>query len=164
MGFIVGLLLIVTEDEEVCFWLFLEIMKSHRVMGMYENGSPVLNRCLTHFKKMAYLFFPDLSAYIENQSVALELFANKWLRTLFAYDFPLEFTLKVWDMFWFEGLDFIMIVGLAMLHHFEEKIMTLKGVKAMQFMLNIAEHISAKKDFDEVFEYALDILRAKEEI
>jgi hypothetical protein len=46
-----------------------------------------------------------------------EVFAMRWLRTLFAQQFDFDFVFRIWDIIFVEGLDFALKMILALFLH-----------------------------------------------
>jgi len=43
--------------------MFVQLMRKFYVAGMYKTGTPVLNKCIKHFKAMVAHLFPDLNEH-----------------------------------------------------------------------------------------------------
>lgn len=51
----------------------------------------------------------------KSKGISIEIFSSQWLRTLYSYNFPLEIVFRIWDVFFVEGMDFLIWVGLILL-------------------------------------------------
>jgi len=43
------------------------------------------------------------------------MYASEWFSTVFSYNFPLEYTARIWDVFLLEGVDYLLNICLALL-------------------------------------------------
>lgn len=49
------------------------------------------------------VFLPHVGDFLKKKGVETGLFATSWFNTLFAYDFPRSFFVRVMDLFLFSG-------------------------------------------------------------
>ncbi|KAL6060985.1 Rab-GAP TBC domain-containing protein, variant 3 [Balamuthia mandrillaris] len=140
MNFLV-VILVQLADEELAFWLFVQMMSKYYIWGLYQTGTPVLTACLAHFKSMVERIFPRLNNHFGKEGIDVEIFANRWFLTLFSYNFPFAFVLRVWDIFWVEGLDFLVTLALAVLHHYQDKLLSMPYFEVMRFLTSLPEKV-----------------------
>ncbi|KAF9470703.1 hypothetical protein BDN70DRAFT_659976 [Pholiota conissans] len=111
---IVGQLLILAPEEDA-FWTFVSVMDTHI--------RPYFSSTTTQMEVDAALF----SRALENndQQLAKKVFVDMgilptaicqpWFSTLFVGTLPPEYLNRVWDLFLFEGVPFLIRVGLALM-------------------------------------------------
>ncbi|EKX44386.1 hypothetical protein GUITHDRAFT_72355 [Guillardia theta CCMP2712] len=68
---------------------------------------------------------PSLHQHFAEQGFDVTTFTSEWLLTLFAYSFPLNFTYRVWDVFFIKGFTYILQVAIAIIRQFEGDLLAL---------------------------------------
>jgi len=58
---------------------------------------------------------PDVFASFKKHMIASTSYATKWYITLFANTVPFQTQLRIWDAFFYEGRDLIIVVALSIL-------------------------------------------------
>ncbi len=61
---------------------------------------------------------PELAEHLHNQKITLDVFVHRWFTTLFSYDVPLPFLLRVWDLLLSCGQRFAPALALAILDRY----------------------------------------------
>lgn len=81
---------------------------------------------LYQFSSLLDQILPDLSDFLNMHEVNVPMYASQWFLTLFAYAFPMELILRIYDIAFAEGAaETIMRVSIAMLKRSEKKLMQL---------------------------------------
>lgn len=81
---------------------------------------------LYQFSNLLDQILPDLSDFLKLHEVNVPMYASQWFLTLFAYAFPMELILRIYDIVFAEGAaETIMRVSIAMLKRSEERLMKL---------------------------------------
>ncbi|GJP65605.1 hypothetical protein CLOP_g22477 [Closterium sp. NIES-67] len=117
MGFIAGLMLLYMAEEDA-FWLLVALMKgaNHTSLeGIFLVGLPLVQQYLFQFDRLLHECLPQLARHMESEGVTPSMYASQWFITVFAYSFPFATTLRIWDVFLFEGMKTVFRVGLALL-------------------------------------------------
>jgi len=96
--------------------------------------------------------FPLLYKHFENEHLSVEIFVTQWLRTLFSQQFNLEFVFRLWDIFFMDGLDFMVKISLSMLYYSKDKLLTLQYSDILLYMKSLPEK---NWDYDELIETAI---------
>lgn len=118
-----GLLVIITNDEEQSFWLLKHIVES--VVPQYHTKNMAnLLRDLAVFKELVIRRVPDVNRHIENLGklfyfysyfkttlttqlsfigLPYAVIASKWFICIFAEVLPVETVLRIWDCVFAEG-------------------------------------------------------------
>uniref|UniRef100_A0A453H3U8 Rab-GAP TBC domain-containing protein n=1 Tax=Aegilops tauschii subsp. strangulata TaxID=200361 RepID=A0A453H3U8_AEGTS len=117
MGFIAGLLLLYMSEEDA-FWLIVALLKGavHAPMeGLYQAGLPLVQQYLFQFEKLVQEHMPKLGQHFIEEMINPSMYASQWFITVFSYSFPFPMTLRVWDVFLYEGIKVVFQVGLGLL-------------------------------------------------
>jgi hypothetical protein len=105
MSFLVGMLLMVMEEEEKVFWTFCAIMDRDegRLASYYEPGMMGVLEDVNLFRKMILLEMPALYAHFEKVGVDASFFVTRWLLSLFTDLSDWSTVLRFWDLYMLHG-------------------------------------------------------------
>ena len=130
MGFIAGLLLLYMCEEDA-FWTLVALLKGARqppLEGLYQAGLPLLQQFMYQFQQLvddevrsgnvllsykygfrshSWLQAPRIGAHLRSEGVIPTMFCSHWFITLFAYTLPFDHLLRIWDIFFLEGIKVI---------------------------------------------------------
>ena len=116
MNYLAAVLLQVLGEEET-FWAFNALCENYDfdlvfVSGMYRV------RCVCHaVDHYVALYIPALAKRLEVTEIGAELYAARWVLTLFARELPLPLLLRLWDFFLLDGWKAVVRATLAILSH-----------------------------------------------
>eukprot|EP00004_Rigifila_ramosa_P006575 TRINITY_DN1740_c0_g1_i2.p1 TRINITY_DN1740_c0_g1~~TRINITY_DN1740_c0_g1_i2.p1 ORF type:complete len:170 (-),score=34.57 TRINITY_DN1740_c0_g1_i2:30-539(-) len=114
MNCIVGTLLPYFTDEQA-FWITVQILKDPRMRGLFVRSMPALTELSQRFEAALQARLPELFKHFQREGVAVVIYLPAWLHSLFSLVLPLPALLRVWDVFFFDGVDSLLKVGLALL-------------------------------------------------
>lgn len=106
MSYVAGMFLCQGMNEEEAFWMMRQFMNDERynLCGLYEDSFPLMQRYLDLLTVLLRTGYPKLYAHVcENHGVVPIMFAEKWLLTLFMYNWPYKIALRIWDILVVEG-------------------------------------------------------------
>ena len=116
MNYLAAVLLQVLGEEET-FWAFNALCENYDfdlvfVAGMYRV------RCICHaINHYVSLYLPTLAQRLEATETSAELYAARWVLSLFARELPLPLLLRLWDFFLLDGWKAVVRATLAVLSH-----------------------------------------------
>jgi hypothetical protein len=122
MNYLAAVLLQVLGEEET-FWAFNALCENYDfdlvfVSGMYRV------RCICHaIDHYVALYIPALAKRLEATEIGAELYAARWVLTLFARELPLPLLLRLWDLFLLDGWKAVVRATLAVLSHSVSRIL-----------------------------------------
>lgn len=112
--------------EQQAFCVFVRIMETYEMRTMFTLNMEGLQLRLYQFASLLDQILPKLSNFLKMHEVNVPMYASQWFLTLFAYAFPMELILRIYDIVFAEGAsETIMRVSIAMLKRSEEKLMQL---------------------------------------
>ncbi|CAI5484525.1 unnamed protein product [Closterium sp. Yama58-4] len=85
------------------------------LFSLPQVGLPLVQQYLFQFDRLLHECLPQLARHMEGEGVTPSMYASQWFITVFAYSFPFATTLRIWDVFLFEGMKTVFRVGLALL-------------------------------------------------
>ncbi|CAN6253808.1 unnamed protein product [Urochloa humidicola] len=141
MGFLAGLLLLYMSEEDA-FWLLVALLKGavHAPMeGLYQAGLPLVQQYLSQFEKLVMEHMPKLGQHFVEEMINPSMYASQWFITVFSYSFPFHLTLRVWDVFLYEGTKVVFQVGLALLRFCHDDLVKLPFEKLLHALRNFPE-------------------------
>ena len=120
--------------EEEAFCLLVRLMNQYRLRDMFIQDMPGLHLHLYQFERLLEDLEPALYCHLHRKGVSPQLYATQWFLTLFAYRFPLQLVLRVYDLILSEGLEgAILKFGIVLMQKNAE---TLLGMTDMSALTN----------------------------
>lgn len=92
-------------DEAEAFTLLVKLMNQYGLRELFIHDMPGLHRSLYLFERLLEDVEPALYCHLRRRGVPPQLYATQWFLTLFAYRFPLQLVLRVYDLIFEEGLE-----------------------------------------------------------
>ena len=133
MNFIIMPLLF-TMPEEEAFCLLVRMMNKYGLRELFIQDMPGLHLHLYQFERLLEDLEPALYCHLNRRGVSPKLYATQWFLTLFAYRFPLQLVMRVYDLVLSEGLEgAILKFGMAVV---QRNVMTLMGMNDMLTLTN----------------------------
>ncbi|KAI9481696.1 MAG: rab-GTPase-TBC domain-containing protein [Benjaminiella poitrasii] len=125
LAFLVGPLLL-NMPEQQAFCVFVRIMETYEMRTMFTLNMEGLQLRLYQFSSLLDQILPDLANFLRFHEVNVPMYASQWFLTLFAYAFPMELILRIYDIVFAEGAaETIMRVSIAMLKRSQTTLMQL---------------------------------------
>ncbi|KAF1991353.1 RabGAP/TBC [Aulographum hederae CBS 113979] len=122
--------------EEEAFSLFVKLMTSYRLREMFIPEMPGLHCHLYQFSRLLEDLEPALYCHLHRRGVEPQLYATQWFLTLFAYRFPLQLVLRIYDLILSEGLEgAILKFGIVLMQKNKEALMAMKDMAALTTFL-----------------------------
>lgn len=144
MNFLVmPLLFNMPEDEAFC--LLVRLMNQYHLRDLFTHDMPGLHMHLYQFERLLEDFEPALYCHLHRRQVSPHLYATQWFLTLFAYRFPLQLVLRIYDLILSEGLEAIIKFGIVLM---QKNATTLLGMNDMVSLTNFLK--------DRVFDVYID--------
>ncbi|KAK3845782.1 MAG: rab-GTPase-TBC domain-containing protein [Linnemannia gamsii] len=161
MGRLVGMMLMQMPVEDA-FWLLVATIEGY----MQDYYTPTLRQLRIDaqvFERLLRDQDPALAEHLEKNDVIPLMYMTQWFMTLFTMSLPWASVLRVWDVFYYDGVKALFRVGLAILQlcrdHLLNKCPT--SSELLGFILHIPlEHLAPKA----LLETALQIKLTKHSV
>ena len=101
--------------EEEAFCLLVRLMNQYHLRDLFIQDMPGLHMHLYQFERLLEDFEPALYCHLHRRQVTPHLYATQWFLTLFAYRFPLQLVLRIYDLILSEGLEAILKFGIVLM-------------------------------------------------
>ncbi|GCF01143.1 GTPase-activating protein [Zygosaccharomyces mellis] len=134
MAFIVTPLLLNTETEAEAFSLFVKLMKGYGLRRMYLPEMPGLMLMLYQFDRLLEENSPQLYNHLTRQGIRSSMYATQWFLTFFAYKFPLEFVLRIYDIVFVEGMESFLKFAVNLMLKNIDNLLDLQFDKLLDFL------------------------------
>ncbi|KAF2972173.1 hypothetical protein GQX73_g1364 [Xylaria multiplex] len=114
MNFLIMPLLFNMPEEEV-FCLLVRLMNQYKLRDLFIQDMPGLHMHLYQFERILEDLEPALYCHLHRRGISPHLYATQWFLTLFAYRFPLQLVLRIYDLILSEGLSAIIRFGIVLM-------------------------------------------------
>ncbi|KAI1368915.1 rab-GTPase-TBC domain-containing protein [Xylaria arbuscula] len=127
MNFLIMPLLFNMPEEEA-FCLLVRLMNQYKLRDLFVQDMPGLHMHLYQFERILEDLEPALYCHLHRRGISPHLYATQWFLTLFAYRFPLQLVLRIYDLILSEGLSAIIRFGVVLM---QKNSSTLLGMSDM---------------------------------
>ena len=135
MNFVIMPLLF-TMPEEEAFCLLVRIMNKYGLRDLFVQDMPGLHLHLYQFERLLEDLEPALYCHLNRRGVTPKLYATQWFLTLFAYRFPLQLVMRVYDLLLSEGLEgAILKFGMAVIQRNVSTLLAMNDMLALSNFL-----------------------------
>lgn len=114
--------------EEEAFTLLVRLMSKYDIRSMFIGDLSGLHLRLYQFERLLEDHDPALYCHLRRRNVGPQLYATQWFLTLFAYRFPLQLVLRVYDLLFSQGLTAILKFGLVLMQKNREALLEMKDM------------------------------------
>jgi hypothetical protein len=122
--------------EEEAFCMLVKLMNKYRLRDMFIHDMPGLHLHLYQFERLLEDFEPALYCHLHRRGVSPQLYATQWFLTLFAYRFPLQLVLRIYDLILSEGLEgAILKFGIVLMQKNAETLLKMKDMAQLSTFL-----------------------------
>lgn len=117
-----GLLLIITRDEEASFWLLKCLVEN--ILPKYYIST--MSGLITEIEVLSQLIAikePEIYRHVKEIGVPWAVITTKWFVCLFSEVLPTETVLRIWDCLFYEGSKILFRVALTLIRINKENIL-----------------------------------------
>lgn len=115
-------------SEEEAFTLLVRLMHKYNLRSLFEPEMPGLHLHLYKFERLLEDLEPALYVHLKRRHVGPQLYATQWFLTLFAYRFPLQLVLRVYDLLFSEGMTAILKFGIVLMQRNKDALLGMKDM------------------------------------
>ncbi|KAH6881258.1 rab-GTPase-TBC domain-containing protein [Coprinopsis sp. MPI-PUGE-AT-0042] len=132
---IVGQLLLVAPEEDA-FWIFVSIMDTH-IRPYFASGSAQMDVDASLFKTALEANDPQLAKKLfVDMGILPVSICQPWFSSLFVGCLPDDYLARTWDIFLYEGVPFLLRVGLALTSFVRRQLLECTSEEAVLSMLH----------------------------
>jgi hypothetical protein len=155
MNFIIMPILF-TMPEEEAFCLVVRLMNKYQLRDLFIQDMPGLHLHLYQFERLLEDLEPALYCHLNRRQVTPKLYATQWFLTMFAYRFPLQLVMRVFDLVLSEGLEgAILKFGMAVIQRNVSQLLAMNDMMALTNFLKeklFDVYIDAKPSSNSILE------------
>lgn len=123
-------------DEVDAFSLLVKLMNKYGLREMFVHDMPGLHRSLFLYERLLEDVEPAVYCHLRRRGVPPQLYATQWFLTLFAYRFPLQLVLRIYDLIFEEGLETtILKFGVAIMRRNAPSLLEQKDMSSLSLFL-----------------------------
>ncbi|XP_043944238.1 USP6 N-terminal-like protein isoform X2 [Protopterus annectens] len=143
-------LLLMYMNEEDAFWALVKLMSGpkHSMHGFFVPGFPKLLRFQQHHDKILKKLMSKLKHHLERQEVHTSLYTMKWFFQCFLDRTPFTLTLRIWDIYIYEGERILTAMSYTILKLHKKHLMKLEMEELVEFL---QESLAVQFYFDDDF-------------
>ncbi|KAH9827639.1 Domain in Tre-2, BUB2p, and Cdc16p putative Rab-GAPs [Teratosphaeria destructans] len=131
----VAMPLLFNMSEEEAFTLLVRLMSKYDLRSMFTRDMEGLHMRLYQFERLLEDLEPALYCHLKRRHVGPQLYATQWFLTLFAYRFPLQLVLRVYDLILSEGLTAILKFGIVLMKRNRNSLLEMKDMSHLTTFL-----------------------------
>lgn len=130
----VAIPLIMNMTDSECFCLLVTMMKDYRLRELFCPDMRGLHRQLYQFDRLLELKSPLLYNHLVKQGIKSSMYASQWFLTFFAYKFPLDIVLRIYDIVITHGIEALLKLAVNLNLKNEERLLTLKFDSLLEYL------------------------------
>lgn len=134
MNFLVMPLLFNMPEEEA-FCLLVRLMNHYKLRDLFIHDMPGLHKHLYQFERLIEDLEPALYCHLHRKGISSHLYATQWFLTLFAYKFPLQLVLRIYDLILSEGLSAILKFSVVLMQKNAAALLQISDISALTAFL-----------------------------
>jgi hypothetical protein len=121
--------------EQEAFCLLVRLMNNYHLRDLFVQDMPGLHKALYQFERLLEDFEPALYCHLHRKGISPHLYATQWFLTLFAYRFPLQLVLRIYDLIFSEGLSAILRFGIVLMQKNASTLLALSDMQQLTTFL-----------------------------
>lgn len=127
MNFLVARLILIIENEEEVFWIFVQIVENLLSLLNYQELTGVIIET-TLIETLISYYLPELNSFLKKKdfTITLSNFIHKWVVCLFSQTLRPEMVYTLYDFFFIDGFISIIKVTIFILACIQQEILTKK--------------------------------------
>ncbi|KAM0752967.1 RabGAP/TBC [Meredithblackwellia eburnea MCA 4105] len=114
MGSLVAVLLCYFPTPRA-FSILSRVFSQYNLESLFQPGFPGLLELFYVQERLVEMLLPDVYEQFAKNNISTSAYATKWYITLFSNSVPFTTLLRIWDIFLLEGLDVLVVVGVAII-------------------------------------------------
>ncbi|KAI5956618.1 GYP5 [Candida theae] len=146
--------LIMNMSESECFCLLVMLMKEYQLRDLFCPGMKRLHLLLYEFDCLLAKYSPVLYNHLVKQGIKASMYASQWFLTFFAYKFPLNIVLRIYDSIITQGMESILKFAVNLMIQNEDNLLSLHFDKLLQFLKDKLFNVYVSPEFIDIEEDA----------
>ncbi|EGW32698.1 uncharacterized protein SPAPADRAFT_60056 [Spathaspora passalidarum NRRL Y-27907] len=139
--------LIMNMSEAECFSLLVTLMKEYRLRDLFCPEMKGLHLMLYEFDRLLESYSPVLYNHLVKQGIKSSMYASQWFLTFFAYKFPLDIVLRIYDIIVTQGMESILKFAVNLMLKNEASLLSLSFDNLLEFLKDKLFNIYVHEEF-----------------
>ncbi|ODV66068.1 RabGAP/TBC [Hyphopichia burtonii NRRL Y-1933] len=139
--------LIMNMNESECFGLLVTLMKDYKLRSLFCPEMKGLHLLLYEFDRLLEIYSPRLYNHLVKQGIKSSMYASQWFLTFFAYKFPLDIVLRIFDIIITQGIEAILKFSINLMIKNESNLINLKFDKLLEFLKSNLFNLYVNEEF-----------------
>ncbi|ODV82477.1 RabGAP/TBC [Suhomyces tanzawaensis NRRL Y-17324] len=139
--------LIMNMSDAECFCLLVTLMKDYKLRDLFSPEMKGLHLFLYEFDRLLESYSPILYNHLVKQGIKSSMYASQWFLTFFAYKFPLDIVLRIYDIIITQGIESILKFAVNLMIKNESNLLALKFDKLLGFLKDKLFNIYINEEF-----------------
>ncbi|KAI9484875.1 rab-GTPase-TBC domain-containing protein [Zychaea mexicana] len=145
LAFLAGPLLM-TMPEKEAFCVFVRLMETYDMRTMFTLNMEGLHLRLHQFSTLLAQLCPELDKHLAEHGIHPAMYASQWFLTLFAYSFPIDLVLRIYDLVFAEGaVETITRVAIAVMQKNQSHLLAIHDFEKLML------YLASRKLYDDAF-------------
>ncbi|CAL1261636.1 unnamed protein product [Larinioides sclopetarius] len=156
----IAALLLMYMNEEESFWALSRLMsdEKHAMHGFFIPGFPKLQRFQEHHDKILTRLLPKLKKHLDKYEIHTSLYTLKWFFQCFLDRVPFTLTLRLWDIYMYEGETVLTAMSYTLLKLHRKTLLKMNMEELVEFL-----QVKLEQDFGYHDDAAVEALQASME-
>ena len=142
--------LVMNMSESECFCLLVMLMKDYQLRDLFCPGMKGLHLLLYEFDCLLAKYSPVLYNHLVKQGIKSSMYASQWFLTFFAYKFPLNIVLRIYDSIITQGMESILKFAVNLMIQNEDNLLNLNFDKLLQFLKDKMFNVYVSPEFIDI--------------
>ncbi|RLV91491.1 GTPase-activating protein GYP5 [Spathaspora sp. JA1] len=139
--------LIMNMSEAECFSMLVTLMKEYRLRDLFCPEMKGLHLMLYEFDRLLETYSPVLYNHLVKQGIKSSMYASQWFLTFFAYKFPLDIVLRIFDIIITQGMESILKFAVNLMLKNETNLLSLSFDNLLEFLKDKLFNIYVNEEF-----------------
>jgi len=143
LNFVTGFLLLCAgrgpDSPREAFFLLVQLMMKYRMNLLFCETLPLLKLHTFQFNQLFLRIFPDVHAHFSDNLITPELYLTRWFLSLFTQPLPLADAARVWDLIVCDGIQAVVLVGLAIIKLLKAKLLKDASTEGVLHILSLKD-------------------------
>ncbi|KAG7664820.1 GYP5 [[Candida] subhashii] len=139
--------LIMNMSEAECFCLLVTLMKEYKLRDLFIPEMKGLHLMLYEFDRLLESYAPVLYNHLVKQGIKSSMYASQWFLTFFAYKFPLDIVLRIYDIIVTQGMEAVLKFAVNLMLKNESNLLALSFDKLLEFLKDNLFNIYISEEF-----------------
>ncbi|KAI5960048.1 GYP5 [Candida pseudojiufengensis] len=126
--------LIMNMDESECFCLLVMLMKEYQLRDLFCPEMKGLHLLLYEFDCLLANYSPILYNHLTKSGIKSSMYASQWFLTFFAYKFPLNMVLRIYDIIITQGMESILKFAVNLMIQNENILLNLNFDRLLEYL------------------------------